>query len=208
MSKHFFESSEFQERQTRVRTAMRQQQIDVLLVFSPINIMYLTGAAAKAYQTFQCLVFTMEDRPSTLMLRLGDVAEMQDLSLCDEVRGGDGRKQEDPVEALKSILSEKGLLSSRIGIELPTYYLSVHNYLKIVDTLSEARISDQTFLIERLKFVKSPAELAYIRQAAEVADIGMDTIAAALKAGATEREVAAVAHGAMMAAGGDSPQVR
>ncbi|MBN9007552.1 MAG: aminopeptidase P family protein [Rhizobiales bacterium] len=32
----------------------------------------------------------------------------------------------------------------------------------------------------------------------------MDTIAAALKLGATEREVAAAAHGAMMAAGGDA----
>lgn len=205
MSKHFFELSEFHERQARVRKAMVEKQLDALLVFNPINIMYLTGAAAKAYQVFQCLVFTTEDKPSTLMLRLGDVAEMRDLSICEEVRGWGGRKYEDPVAVMKGIVAEKGLLGARIGIELPPYYLSVHNYLKVVAALPDAKISDQTLLIERLKFVKSPAELVYIRKAAEIADIGMNSIASALKAGATEREVAAVAHGVMMAAGSDSP---
>ncbi|MBN9007551.1 MAG: hypothetical protein J0H40_19310 [Rhizobiales bacterium] len=45
---------------------------------------------------------------------------------------------------------------------MPSYYLSAHNYLKIVTALSDAKISDATYLIERLKFVKSPAELAHV----------------------------------------------
>ncbi|HVX74895.1 MAG TPA: Xaa-Pro peptidase family protein [Bradyrhizobium sp.] len=205
MSKHFFELSEFRERQRRVRKVMQARGLDVLLVINPVNIMYLTGAAAKAYQVFQCLFFTTEEKPTTLMLRLGDVAEMIDHSICDEVRGWGGRKFEDPTVVMKDILAKKDLLTARIGLEMPSYYLSAHNYLKIVAALSDAKVSDETYLIERLKFVKSPAELAYIRQAAEIADIGMNTIGAGLKLGATEREVAAAAHGAMMAAGGDSP---
>jgi Xaa-Pro aminopeptidase len=205
MSKTFFELSEFRERQARVRKAMTERQLDALLVFNPVNIMYLTGAAAKAYQVFQCLVFATEDRPTTLILRLGDLAEMEDLSICDEVRGWGGRKSEDPVAVMAAILAEKGLLGRRIGLELPPYYLSVPNYLKVVAALAGSEVSDETLLIERLKYVKSAAELAYVRKAAEIADIGMDSIASALKAGATEREVAAVAHGVMMAAGGDSP---
>lgn len=205
MSKFSFTPEEFASRQQRVRTVMRQRNLDVLLVTSPININYLTGAAAKAYQVFQCLFFTLEDRPLTLMLRLGDVAEMRDHSLAADVRGWGGRQYQDPIDVFRDIMAQKGLLHARVGLETPAYYLSVHNYRKIVDVLREATVTDETSLVENLKFVKSPAELTYVRKAAEIADIGMKAIAASLKIGATEFEVAAEAHRAMMAAGGDSP---
>lgn len=205
MSRHFFEHAEFADRQRRVRDVMRQKDLDALIVISPVNINYLIGMAAKAYQVFQCLIFTLEDKPLTLMLRLGDVAEMIDLSLATDVRGWGGRRFEDPVDVFRRIMAEKGLLNARIGLEMPPYYLSVHNYLKLKDVLSGATVTDETSLVERLKFVKSPAEIAYIREAARIADVGIQSIRSILKAGLTEREVAAEAHGAMMAAGGDSP---
>ncbi|WP_168661823.1 M24 family metallopeptidase [Paraburkholderia sp. SG-MS1] len=205
MSKLFFEPAEFADRQSRVRAAMQRKSLDALIVISPININYLVGAAAKAYQVFQCLIFTLEEKPLTLMLRLGDVAEMLDLSLAEDVRGWGGRRYEDPIEVFRRIMAEKGLLKARIGIEMPAYYLSVHNYLKLKDVLADATVSDETMLVERLKYVKSPAEIEYIREAARIADVGIQSIRSILKAGLTEREVAAEAHRAMMAAGGDSP---
>jgi Xaa-Pro aminopeptidase len=96
-------------------------------------------------------------------------------------------------------------LRGRIGLQTPAYYLSVGNYLKVRAVLTDAEVVDATDLVENLKLVKSPAELAYVRRAAEIADVGIDAIAAALSVGATERAVAAEAHRAMMAAGGDSP---
>ncbi|WP_284507502.1 Xaa-Pro peptidase family protein [Caballeronia sp. AZ7_KS35] len=205
MSRYFFEPAEFADRQQRVREAMRQKHLDALIVISPINISYLIGMSAKAYQVFQCLIFTLEDKPLTMMLRLGDVAEMTDLSLAADVRGWGGRRFEDPIDVFGRIMAEKGLLSARLGLEMPPYYLSVHNYLKLKNVLGHATVSDETSLIERLKFVKSPAEIAYIREAAHIADVGIQSLRSVIKPGLTEKEVAAHAHGAMMMAGGDSP---
>src|ERR1700687_4494433 len=188
MSKEFFARAEFDLRQQRVRKEMAAQSLDLLVVISPVNINYLIGAAAKAYQVFQCLFFPSGAQPSTLLLRLSDVAEVTDLSLADEVRGWGGRQAEDPIDAFRRILSEKGWLKARIGLEMPGYYLSVSNYLKIKAILPEDRIVDATSLIENVKLCKSPAELAYVKKAAEIADIGIDAISEALALGSTERK--------------------
>lgn len=205
MSKEFFQLDEFESRQKRVREAMAGRGIDLLLVISPIDINYLIGAAAKAYQVFQCLCFAAQGGPLVLLLRLSDVPEVSELSLATEVRGWGGRRAEDPIEVFRKVLQDHGWLRGRIGLQMPAYYLSVGNYLKIRGVLAGVDVVDATDLVENVKLVKSAAEIAYVRRAAEIADIGIDAIADALRVGATEREVAAEAHRAMMAAGGDSP---
>src|SRR5579883_3381447 len=115
MSKEFFEPAEFADRQQRVRATMEQQTIELLLVINPININYLVGSATKAYQTFQCLFFPIDPNEApVLLLRLPDVAEALDVSLVRDVRGWNGRHWEDPVDVLKSILTEKKWLTRRI----------------------------------------------------------------------------------------------
>jgi len=205
MSKHFFELDEFESRQNRVREAMAARGIDLLLVLSPIDINYLIGAAAKAYQVFQCLFFPAQGGPLVLLLRLSDVPEVSEHSLATEVRGWGGRRAEDPVQVFRKVLQDHQWLRGRIGLQTPAYYLSVGNYLKVRDALAGIEVVDATDLIENLKLVKSTAELTYVRRAAEIADVGIDAITDALRLGATEREVAAEAHRAMMAAGGESP---
>lgn len=205
MSKDFFTPGEFRERQEKVRRKMAEERLDLLLVISPINIMYLIGSAVKAYQVFQCLFFTREERPLTLLLRRSDVNEAMEHGLAENVRGWGGTHYEHPVEAFAKVFKEMGLSGARIGLEMPAYYLSVHNYLALKDVLGGNEVVDATRLVEDIKMVKSPAELAYVRKAAEIADVGLDAIAKGIAEGRTEREVAAEAHGAMMAAGGDSP---
>lgn len=205
MSSEFFDTAEFAERQQRVRAKMAEERLDLLFVTSPVNINYLIGAAAKAYQVFQCLCFTREAGPQLLLLRRSDVAEVTDLSLADEVRGWGGLKAEDPIAVLAAIVDEKKWRRARIGVEAPPYYMSVGNHRKLTAALSGTELVEASDLIENLKLVKSAAELAYVRKAAMIADVGIDAISAALAEGRTEREVAAAAHGAMMAAGGESP---
>ena len=206
MSRSFFSASEFATRQRRVREEMARRGIEILVVTSPININYLVGANAKAYQVFQALLFPLDaSAGTTILLRLSDVAEVKDDSLVDDVRGWGGRKFEDPVDAFCRVIDDKGMRGRRFGLESPAYYLSVHNYKRLMSELQSENLVDATDLVEPLKFVKSSEELAYVRKAAAIADIGMEAIVAHSGAGRTEREVAAEAHRAMMAAGGDSP---
>ncbi|HEX5079247.1 MAG TPA: Xaa-Pro peptidase family protein [Geminicoccaceae bacterium] len=200
-----FEPAEFADRQRRVRAAMRAAGVELLLVTSPININYLVGARSKGYQHFQCLFFPLEPGPLILLSKLAERAELTDFSLADDIRSWGGYEPEDPIAATKKILDEKGYLRKKIGLEAPRYYVSPHEYMQLREVLGAAFVHDATRLVEDLKYVKSPAELAYIRRAAAIADAGMRSFVDALAEGRTELEVAAEAHRTMMALGSDAP---
>lgn len=206
MSKSFFCESEFAERQESVRAEMDSLGLDLLVVISPINIMYLVGSALKSYQTFQCLFFPKSNTRTTYLMRRSDAAEAKDHSLADVIRPWGGTRYEDPIDAFSKVLESYNLNNARIGIESPPYYLSVKDHQKMQGILAKKyKVIDTTNLIESIKTVKSPAEIEYIRKAAQIADVGLAAIEKALAPGRTEREVAADAHQAMYRAGGDSP---
>jgi hypothetical protein len=60
-------------------------------------------------------------------------------------------------------------------------------------------------LIERLKFVKSPAEIAYIRKAAAIVEKAMHVGLELIREGTAECELAGAIYGSLLNQGGDSP---
>ena len=205
MSKYYFSEQEFETRQQKVRVAMEQAGIELLLVIAPIHINYLIGATAKGYQEFQVLFFPLEPGPLVIQSRLPEVPMLIADSLADEVRGWGGREPEDPVEVFREILQAKKYQGLRTGLEVPGYYLHPHDYNKLVDLLGDDLVMDATNLIGNLKLVKSPAEIDYVHKAATMLDQGMETCCASIAAGKTEREISADVHHTLMAAGSDIP---
>lgn len=206
MSKDDFALSEFHERHGRVRTEMAAQDLELLIVIAPANIQYLIGSRTKSYQEFQCLLFPLDpDERLVVLTRLAEVAEYTDLSLADEVHGWGGREPEDAVEVLGGIMRERGMLTRRIGLEVPLYYLSVQDHAKLRDLLGHTEAADATRLVEDLKLVKSPAEIAYIRRAAAITNTAMQVAVDAIAEGVTECAVAGAVYQSLLAQGGDSP---
>ena len=200
-----FELDEFADRHRRVREAMDERGIDLLLCIDPKHLNYLIGFRGKCYQEFQCLFFPLEEAPLTFLVRDAEVFEMSDLTLADDVRGWGGREPGDPIDLFRRVIGEKGYRSRRIGLEVPYYYLSAHDYLKIRDCLGESFALDATSLVESLKLAKSAAEIAMIRRAAAIADLAMQASVDAIAEGASELEVAAETYRALLANGSDSP---
>lgn len=205
MSKSDFSAEEFADRHRRVRAKMAAEGIDLLLAFHPTNIQYLIGSRAKSYQEFQVLFFPLEEAPLTILMRLAEVPELTDHSLAEDVRGWGGREPEDPVEAFAAILRDKGYLKRRIGLEVPDFYMHPYSYLRIKDLLGDALCLDASLLVHDLKLVKSPAELAYIREAADIADAAMKTAAETIAEGVSEMEVAGEVYRTLLSRGSDLP---
>ena len=205
MWKKAFTLDEFHRRHERVRTAMEAAGVDLLLVFHPVNIQYLIGSQAKSYQEFQVLLFPLEDAPMTILMRLADVAEIADLSLAEDVRGWGGREPEDPLEVFAKILKEKRYLGRRIGMEVPEFYMHPYTYQRLRDLLGDAYLLDASLLIHDLKLTKSPAEIAYIREASAICDKGMEAAIGAIADGVPEHDIAADVFHALYRAGSDSP---
>jgi Xaa-Pro dipeptidase len=205
MSKDFFALSEFEDRHEKVRAAMDEAGIDLLLVLAPVHINYLIGTPAKGYQELQVLFFPLEPGPLTLLTRLCEVPLFQAESLAEDIRGWGGREPEDPIAAVKRIMEEKGYLGRRIGLEVPAYYLHPYDYQKLADLLGGSLVMDATDLIGSVKLVKSPAEIEYVRKAARILDEAMATCRATIAEGKTERQVSADVHHTLMASGSDIP---
>jgi len=112
----------------------------------------------------------------------------------------------DPTEDLKAILDEKKLARGRIGIELRTFGLTADKYDLVRRRLDNwCELVDASHLVRNLRMVKSPAEIVYVRKAAELADQSLEAMLAAALPGAFEGDIAAAGTGPILAGGGDPP---
>lgn len=205
MSRTFFPIAEFESRHDKVRAAMDDLGIDLLLVLAPSHVNYLIGTPAKGYQELQVLFFPREPGPLTLLTRLCEVPLFQAESLADDIRGWGGREPEDPIAAVKRVMEEKGWLARRIGLEVPDYYLHPYHHQKLVAVLGGSLVADATDLIGTVKLVKSAAEIDCVRRAAAILDAAMETCRDSISEGRTERLVSADVHHTLMASGSDIP---
>ena len=204
MSKEDFSPDEFADRHRRVRAEMSSRGIELLIVVHPTNIQYLIGTRTKSYQEFQCLLFPLDGAsPLIVQARLAEVAEYQDLSLANHVYGWGGREPEDPVAVLRGVMERHGYLKRRIGFEAPYYYLGIEDHAKLRALFPGAL--DATSLIERLKFIKSPAEIASIRKAATMVEKALLTGLELVREGTAECEIAGAIYASLLNQGGDSP---
>lgn len=201
MSRHDFTAAEFADRRRRLRAALRERNIDWLVVIHPVSIHWLTGSDAKSYQEFQCLFFSAEEAPLVVLARAGEVAELRGDALVDEVAGWGGGIAEDPIPHFTAVAKRLGLMDARIGLEVPAYYLHPHHYLALREVLGTSLVAEPSTLVHDLKLVKSPAEIACIREAARLADAAMAVFASALRPGRSELSVAGEVMAALMKAG-------
>lgn len=205
MSRTFFPIAEFESRHKKVRAAMDDLGLDLLLVLAPSHVNYLIGTPAKGYQELQVLFFPREPGPLTLLTRLCEVPLFQAESLAEDIRGWGGREPEDPIAAVQRVLEEKGWFGRRIGLEVPDYYLHPYHHQKLVAVLGDSLVVDATDLIGTVKLVKSAAEIEYVRRAAAILDAAMETCRDSIAEGRTERLVSADVHHTLMASGSDIP---
>jgi Xaa-Pro dipeptidase len=200
MSKNDFTVEEFMSRRARVRAALADAGLDWLIIFHPVSIHWLTGSDAKSYQEFQCLMISAKAGPLTILTREGERAEFEDDALVDEVLTFGGGENEDAVGVFERIARARGMITARIGMEVPAYYLHPHDYVRLKKLFGRSLIAEPTTLVHDLKMVKSQAEIAYIREAARKADIAMQVFADALKEGRSELAVAGKVYEALLSA--------
>lgn len=205
MSKHDFPLEEFKTRQSRARQAVAKAGLDWLLVIHPVSLHWLIGAETKSYQAFQCLPLAAEEKPLVMFTRESERYEFEDDTLADEVRGWGGSEPEDPIEAFERLAGDLGLSRARIGLEVPAYYLHPYHYLRLKSMLGAALVAEPSNLVPELKMVKSPRELALVREASRIADHAMEACVKGFRAGRSELEVAGDIYHALMTSGSGLP---
>lgn len=201
-----FERSEFATRVAAARTALNKEKLDAVILSAPESHYYLTGYDTSGFVFFQCLVLTADETPPTLLTRRPDLEQARRTSTIDDIRLWYDKEGADPSEELLVILKEKKLEGGRVGIELRSFGLTADKYELIRRRLAGwCTLVDASHLVRALRVVKSPAEIAYVRRAAELADRSLEAMLAAAKPGAFEGDIAAAGAVPILAGGGDPP---
>jgi Xaa-Pro dipeptidase len=184
---------------------MAVRRLDAILMFKQESMYWLCGYDSFGYCFFQCLVLRA-DGEMVLTTRAPDLRQAQHTSILGDIRVWVDREGSDPARELRSLLAEKGLAGRRLGIEYDSHGLTAANGRRLDAALDGfAEISDASGLMDRLRLVKSEAELAYVRSAARLADAALAAAIAETRAGADEGDILAAMHAAIFKGGGDYP---
>ncbi len=201
-----FETAEYEARLARAREAMAAAKLDAVVLFAQESLYYLTGFDSGGYVFFQAAVLTTVPGDIVLLTRIPDRAQARATSIIPDVRVWLNAEDADPAGMLADILREKGLAGGRVGLELDTYGLTGRNHAAVtaaVDGL--VGTTDASELLRRLRLIKSPAEIAYVREAAALADRALDAMLEAAVPGVPDSALASACLHEILLGGGDMP---
>jgi Xaa-Pro dipeptidase len=194
-----FPQDEYDHRIAAVRKGMGARSAEVLLLFAPTNIFYLTGYNTVGYTNYQCLAMPA-DAPPILIVRLLERPVAQATSWLKAITTYEDH--EDPATAVRQALNEAGLAKRRIAAERTSPFLSVQEYSHLEEVLRTS-LADGSGIVESARVIKSVREIECLRSAARTTQAGMRAALDATGEGKTENEVAAECYRAMVAAGSE-----
>ncbi|MBP9174625.1 MAG: aminopeptidase P family protein [Rhizobiales bacterium] len=200
-----FEPSEYRQRIAAAIAAMQKANLDGLLMFQQESMYYLTGYDTFGFCFFQCL-YLGADGKLALLTRSADLRQAQHTSNIQDIRIWTDQAGAQPATQLRDMLESLGARGKRLGIETNSYGLTHFNG-KAVDAAMEGfcTLVESTNLVDRLRLVKSPAELKYVRKAGKLGDEALKAGIKKAKAGADEGDILAAQHSAIFSGGGDYP---
>jgi Xaa-Pro dipeptidase len=200
-----FAPEEYAARRADAIAAMQGAGLDGLLMFRQESMYYLTGYDTFGYVFFQCLYLGADGR-MTLLTRAPDRLQAQHTSVIEDIRIWVDAPDARPAAALRDIIDGLGCRGKRLGVEWEAYGLTARNGQRLSAALDGfCTLSDTSELVTKLRLVKSPAELVYVRRAAELADAALDQADRLARPGAFEGDILAAMHGAVFRGGGDDP---
>ena len=200
-----FSAHEYQSRIKAATASMHKSSLDGLLMFQQESMYYLTGYDTFGFCFFQCL-YLGADGTLALLTRSADLRQAQHTSVIEDIRVWTDQAGAQPATQLRDMLESLGVRGKRLGIETNSYGLTHFNG-KAVDAAMEGfcELVECTNLIDRLRLVKSPAELKFVRKAGALGEAALKAGIKRTRAGADEGEILAAQHSAIFTGGGDYP---
>ena len=208
-----FSLDEYRSRLRRTREAMEKAGIDLLYLTAPESRYYISGFNSDWYQAQSpedwhplsgVAVKADIDRFITFERDVNEVlVRLTTVGHDARIRAG---SDERPMHRfIVDHLRDEGWLKGTVGLELSNYRPSPAVSRMIEAAIEEqgCRVVDATDLLRRIRSVKSPQELAYVRTAAKIGDIGIRAAMSSMRPGMTELDVYAEMVHAMARAGGE-----
>ena len=193
-----FPEAEYRQRLNRVRQRMDVEGVDALLVTDPSDIFYLTGYGTFEVSVHVALVVT----PDNLLLQVPSI-EMGPALTTTRVGQISGYRWEGVEDVLDPLVEALATGTETVAVD------AWHGSLRtgVLDGL-RTRLPSVHFvpangLLKRIRIVKSPAELDYLRESARITAAGLKAARAVIEPGVTDNDIAAEGARALLEAGSE-----
>jgi Xaa-Pro aminopeptidase len=179
----------------RLRALMERDGFDAVIARSGVNFTYLAGLAYPGTLGRHLeladsprpvyVVWPREGEPAVIVNPLADQLTRRD-GVVERVIGYN-HNSEQPLDILCDVLRQMNVANGRIGYE--ESYVSVPQASAMAAALPKARFADCTRLFEEVRWIKTPAEVALIKRAADLLDEAFLDVYPTIREGETERSV-------------------
>ncbi|MGM0983008.1 MAG: M24 family metallopeptidase [Pseudomonadota bacterium] len=193
-----FVPEEFAMRRCRVRQAMQAAGLDALLLTDPADIFYLTGYHTFEVSVYTCLVVSAD----RLVLQVPSIETGPAVvtATVDEILGYRWEGIEEVIAPLAEILAP----FPSIGLDVFGAGLRHGVIRELQARLGGGRFRDDGGeLLDRIRIVKTPAELDCLRESARITSAGLRAAIEAIAPGVSDNDVAAEGSRALLAAGSE-----
>ena len=202
-----FTRAEMERRWNVTRDMMSEEGIDALMVTGEENFQYFAGASASLalhHSLTRPSVFILPLQRDPIVVSQG----VDNLKLGCYVT--DVRPYTElltfPHDIVLEALRDAGADAQNIGVELGQEQrmgMPVGAYLDLVDAMPGVSFVDAAQIIIAMRIIKSPEELAYVRQAADVTGRARQRLFSTVESDMTERDIVRLMRQLIQEEGGD-----
>ncbi len=194
-----FSDKEFADRLAAFRQKLEEAGVQVALLDEIEQMTWISGYGSSLNR-WHCVGVPLDAEPFFLIRAL-DASPCRQRSWIRDIPTY--RDWESPMPVLAAALAKRGLERARIGLDFNSYCLSPTRLAQMRAALPGAEFVDIGDVVNVLRLIKSPAEIALLRRASGIADEAIRRAAAACIPGSSQREAARVAVSTYVEMGGD-----
>lgn len=170
-----FPATEFRGRVTRLQAAMQPAAIDALLLTSPADIFYVTGFLTLFWESPArpwFVVVPSTGEPIAVIPAIG--AELMGRSWLTNILTWDAPDPDDDgvsllADTIMQLVPANGAVGIPMGLETHLR-MPMADFARVTALIAPRRITDATAVVQRVREIKSEAEIAKIRATCSIAD--------------------------------------
>jgi Xaa-Pro dipeptidase len=204
-----FAPEEYRRRLDAIRTEMARRGLDLLIVNDVANQHYITGYDGWSFYTPQAVLVSLAEAEPVWIGRAMDAAGgrltawMKPENIVGFPEDHVQHPDRHPMDWIAAWIRGKGWGRGNIGVELEAYYYSPKAHARLTAGLPDAVFHDADLLVNWVRSVKSPPEIAYLRKAALLAEAAVTAAYEVIAPGVRECDAIAKIQAAQVAGSPD-----
>ncbi len=178
----------------KIMELMKAQKIDAFIGTRTVSVSYVSGA----FVPWRSAVIVTKDGYAGMITMLIDAERLKNESWLDNIMPYAPLPGMDLWDIVVNQIQELGFAKKTIGVELGhsprgnTGYLFATEYDILKERLNDATFVTALNLVDQASYIKEPGEIKLLRQAAAIADAGIERVKEVLEVGMSETEIAGI----------------